>query len=64
MEIDYTNSRVDYAVHSKVASAYSRFAFQHYSWVAYWGVMAGLVVYVSLFAGLGFMAAIFIPSHR
>ena len=34
---------VDYTVHSKVASAYSRFAFQHYSSVAYWGVMAATV---------------------
>jgi hypothetical protein len=61
MEIDYTNSRADYMVHSRFASgaASSRLAFQHYMWVAYWGVMAGLGVSVSLFADLIFMAAIF-----
>ena len=60
MEIDYTNSRVDYIAHSTVAlGGASGFAYQHYSWVAYWGVMAGLGVYVSVVAGLIFMAAIF-----
>ncbi len=60
MEIDYTNSREDYTVHSKFASgAASSFAFQHYMWVAYWGVMAGLGVYVSVFSGFIFVAAIF-----
>src|SRR3982751_302455 len=61
MEIDYTNSRVDYTIHSKFASGAgsSSPAFQHYIWVAYWGVMAGLGGYVSLFAGRVFMAAIF-----
>jgi hypothetical protein len=65
MEIDYTNSRVDYTAHSKFAlgAAYSRQTFQHYYWVAYWGVMAGLGVYVSLFAGLVFMAAIFVAMY-
>lgn len=61
MEIDYTNSRLDYTIHAKFAAgaASSRLAFQHYMWVAYWGIMAGLGVYVSLFAGHIFIAAIF-----
>jgi hypothetical protein len=62
MEIDYTNSRGDYSAHSKFVqgAAFSRLAFQHYSWVAYWGVMAGLGVYVSLLSDLIFMAMIFL----
>src|SRR3954462_13106194 len=64
MEIDYTNARVDYIIHSRFASpAYSRVAFSHYYWVAYWGVMAGLGVYVSLFSGFIFLAAIFVSMY-
>ena len=59
MEIEYTNSRVDHTIHSEFATGSSRVAYQHYMWVAYWGVMAGLGVYVSLSTGYVFMAAIF-----
>ena len=57
VEIDYTNSRNDYALHSIFASR--RFASRHYYWVVYWAVMAALAIYVSFVAGLIFMAAIF-----
>src|SRR3954453_10583599 len=65
MEIDYTNSRVDYVIHSRFAygAAYSRVAFLHYYWVAYWGVMAGLGGDVSWFAGFIFLAAIFVSMY-
>ncbi len=65
MEIDYTNSRSDHLAHVKASQSavFSRLAFQHYSWVAYWGVMAGLGVYVSLFSDLIFMAAIFAAMY-
>jgi hypothetical protein len=62
MEIDYTNSRIDYIVHSTVAAQGrpSRAVFHHYYWVMHWAVMAFLAVYVSFVAGFIFMAAIFI----
>lgn len=60
MEIDYTNTRADYLVHSRFAGAYSRVVSNHYFWVAYWGVMAGLGVYASFLAGLIFVAAILV----
>src|SRR3954466_1301349 len=61
MEIDYTNSRIDYIVHSTVAAQGrpSRAVFHHYYWVMHWAVMAFLAVYVSFVAGFIFMAGIF-----
>jgi len=56
MEIDYTNSRNDYVVHSSFASRH--IAFHHYYWVVYWAVMAGLGIYASFVAGFIFVAAI------
>jgi len=38
----------------------SSFAFYHYFWVFYWGVMAALGVYVSLFGDQIFIACIFV----
>jgi len=65
MEIDYANRRGDYSVHTRFlrgASA-ARLAFQHYTWVGYWGFMAALGVYVSLFAHLFFPAVIFVAMY-
>ena len=65
MELDYTNSASDQVAHFEALhpSAFSRLAFQHYSWVAYWGVMAALGIYVSVFAELIFMAALFAAMY-
>lgn len=62
MEITYTNTRYDQVVHAEalLRNRMSSFAFYHYFWVLYWAAMAALGVYVSLFVGQIFFAAIFV----
>ena len=62
MEITYTNAGGDQVVQAQalLRDRASSFAFYHYFWVVYWGAMAALGVYVSLFVGQIFVACIFV----
>ena len=62
MEITYTSTRADQIVHAEalLRDRMASFAFYHYFWVLYWAAMATLGVYVSLFIGQIFIAAIFV----
>ena len=65
MEITYTNSRADFFAHAKASQGaeFSRLAYQYYYWVVYWGLMAGLGVWVSFSADLIFVAMIFVAMY-
>ena len=62
MEITYTNAEGDQVVQAQalLRDRAASFAFNHYFWVFYWGAMAALGVYVSLFVGQIFIACIFV----
>jgi hypothetical protein len=62
VEITYTNAGGDQVVHAQalLRERTSSFAFYHYFWVFYWGAMAALGVYVSLFVGQIFIACVFV----
>jgi len=65
MEIAYTNSRADQIALARASnpSSHSRLAYQHYSWVVYWGVMAALGVAVSIAAEFLFAAVMFVTMY-
>lgn len=62
VEITYTNTYADQIANAQIAwrGRASSLAFYHYFWVGYWGVMAALGVYISLFVGQIFFACIFV----